>query len=431
MNFFYADSFNQLYYQLLESAYYRNIPLSESRVGNVKDLGKTVYQISNDTFRLCFLKERNFNPFFAFTEASWILEGLNSVEPLQYYIKTYDQFSDDGSTLNGAYGLRLKSYFHIDQIKEAIALLKRDAHSRRVVLTMYSPDDLQKDSKDIPCNTTVYLKIKNNKLDITILNRSNDLYLGVPYNVFVFFILQCYIARQLKCEIGIQTHYTDSLHLYERDFDKVKCILDSNSLQSISDIEQQLSFDNSQYASVKHTKIISRQFVDLEENAYKKIFLEYNLSVKEKESLIPTPENLLQYCVYNWINRKAKIKEGKRVKSNIEILDSLKYQSIDVMMNELKRISQENLSHIVQIKDLISRKIISESSLVKFDLDQQDKLIQICLLAIIKDSINAFNKLERESVMDNIRLICEKLVINVHDISYFENYTQEIRAIIK
>lgn len=431
MNFFCAESFNQLYYQMLEYGYYQNIPLSESRVGNVKDLGKTVYQISDDTFRLCFLKERNFNPFFAFTEASWILEGLNSVEPLQHYIKTYDQFSDDGSTLNGAYGYRLKSYFHIDQINKAIALLKKDAHSRRVVLTMYSPDDLQKNSKDIPCNTTIYLKIKNNKLDITILNRSNDLYLGVPYNVFVFYILQCYIANQLKCDLGVQTHYTDSLHLYERDFEKVKFILASNSLQTIAEIEKKFSFDNRQYASINHAKIISRQFDDLEDSVYKYMFIDYNLVIKENKSLTKNLDNLLQYCVYNWINIKLKIKEGKRVKSNIEILDSLKYQSVDVMIDELKRISQENLSNIVQIKDLISTKIISESSLVKFDLDQMDKLIQICLLAIVKDSINAFNKLERESVMKNIKIICEKAVINVHDISYFESNTQEIRAIIK
>ncbi|NCD07093.1 MAG: thymidylate synthase [Spirochaetia bacterium] len=430
MNFFYADSFNQLYYQLLESAYYQNISLSESRVGNVKDLGKTVYQISNDTFRLCFLQERNFNPFFAFTEASWILEGLNSVEPLQHYIKTYDQFSDDGSTLNGAYGYRLKSYFHINQIKEAIDLLKKDAHSRRVVLTMYSPDDLQKDSKDIPCNTTIYLKIKNNKLDMTILNRSNDLYLGVPYNVFVFFILQCYIASQLKCELGIQTHYTDSLHLYERDFDKVKCILDSNSLQSISGIEKQLSFDNSQYASINHTKIISRQFFDLADSAYKKIFLEYNLSAKEKEGLVQNPENLLQYCVYNWLNRKSKNKEGKRVKSNIEILDSLKYQSIDVMKSELQRISQENLTNIDKIKELICTKIISENSLMNFDLSKTDQIIPICILSIVKDTINAFNVIERELVMSNIKSICEEENINMNDITYFVGYTEELRAII-
>lgn len=430
MNFFYADSFNQLYYQLLESAFYQNIALSESRVGNVKDLGKTVYQISNDTFRLCFLQERNFNPFFAFTEASWILEGLNSVEPLQHYIQTYDQFSDDDSTLNGAYGYRLKYYFHIDQIKEAIDLLKKDAHSRRVVLTMYSPDDLQKDSKDIPCNTTVYLKIKNNKLDITILNRSNDLYLGVPYNVFVFFILQCYIANQLKCELGIQTHYTDSLHLYERDFDKVKCILDSNSLQSISSIEKQLSFDNSQYASINHTKIISREFFDLADSAYKKIFLEYNLSAKEKEGLFQNPENLLQYCVYNWVNRKSKTKEGKRVKSNIEILDSLKYQSIDVMKSELRRISQENLTNIDKIKELICTKIISENSLMNFDLSKTDQLIQICMLSIVKDTINAFNVSERELVMSKISSISKEENINMHDITYFAGYTEDLRVII-
>ena len=93
---------------------------------------------------------------------------------------------------------------------------------------MYSPDDLNKNSKDIPCNTTIYLKIKDNKLDITILNRSNDLYLGVPYNVFVFYLLQLYIAEKVNSDIGTQTHFTDSLHLYTKDLEKVEKIINSN-----------------------------------------------------------------------------------------------------------------------------------------------------------------------------------------------------------
>jgi len=58
MNCYSSESFNQLYFTLLENAFYSTKKLQDSRTGRVKDLGRTVYQIKNDSFRLCFLKER-------------------------------------------------------------------------------------------------------------------------------------------------------------------------------------------------------------------------------------------------------------------------------------------------------------------------------------------------------------------------------------
>ena len=98
MIFISENSFNVLYYNLLRIAYDKNIQDTDSRIGSVKDLGKVVYQIKNDVLRLCFLKERNINPFFVLTEFAWIIEGNNLVEPLQSFIKDYNKFSDDNKT---------------------------------------------------------------------------------------------------------------------------------------------------------------------------------------------------------------------------------------------------------------------------------------------------------------------------------------------
>ena len=68
--------------------------------------------------------------------------------------------------------------------------------------------------KDIPCNDIVMLKIREGKLITTIGNRSNDLHLGLPTNIFQFSFLTELIAGALGVELGTQTHNSQSLHVY-------------------------------------------------------------------------------------------------------------------------------------------------------------------------------------------------------------------------
>ena len=122
---FTGQNFTKLYYEMLEYVLSKNIPLLTSRIGNVKDIGSAYFEIYDDDLRLIYLNKRAINPFFALAEFSWIISGSNSLKTLQYFIRNYDQYSDDGNALNGAYGFRLKKYFGIDQVSKSIELLKK------------------------------------------------------------------------------------------------------------------------------------------------------------------------------------------------------------------------------------------------------------------------------------------------------------------
>jgi thymidylate synthase len=168
MKLFVGRDFSELYYEMLEVALSENVSLIDSRVGPVKDFGCAYYELHAEDSRLTYLIGRNLNPFFALAEFAWIINGSNALKPLQFFIKSYGQYSDDGETLNGAYGFRLRHYFGRDQIEATIQLLRNDSSSRRVVLTLWSATDLAANSKDLPCNTAIYLKIRNEALDITV-----------------------------------------------------------------------------------------------------------------------------------------------------------------------------------------------------------------------------------------------------------------------
>jgi thymidylate synthase len=57
--------------------------------------------------------------------------------------------------------------------------------------------------------------------------RSNDVWLGLPYDVFTATILHELMAGWLGADLGEYHHHVDSLHVYERDLDKAVTVLDT------------------------------------------------------------------------------------------------------------------------------------------------------------------------------------------------------------
>jgi hypothetical protein len=165
------------------------------------------------TERVLFDRQRAINPFLHFFEPFWILAGQNDVAFLTNIVKNFKEYSDDGHTFYGAYGHRMM--YPDDQIREAVNILKRDPDSRRVVLQIRRPDDMWYNGKDTPCNTAVACKIRDNKLNIHVFNRSNDYIWGMTgANMPQFSILQEYMAGKIGCGVGTYHQTTDSMHVY-------------------------------------------------------------------------------------------------------------------------------------------------------------------------------------------------------------------------
>ncbi len=161
-------------------------------------------------------------------------------------------------------------------------------------------------SLDIPCNTSIFLKIRNGKLDITVINRSNDLYLGIPYNVFVFNVLQQHIANRLDIEIGVQRHFTDCLHLYERDLIQVKEIIRSNSQLQVDKWREESSGTELIEGILESYNDISTLDINNISNPYcKKIFGNYLMYKKNNEKSYLTeniPKDIFGLSVSLWLN---------------------------------------------------------------------------------------------------------------------------------
>jgi len=163
------------------------------------------------------------NPAFALAEVVWIVCGRNDSAFLNYFNPNLPRLAGNGATYRGAYGHRLRKHFKIDQLERAYRVLSADCDSRQVVLQIWdSAEDMPREdgtaqAQDVPCNIAALLKLREGHLEWTQIMRSNDLVLGLPHNIVQFSSLQEVLAGWLGVEVGSYHHFTDSLHLYERD----------------------------------------------------------------------------------------------------------------------------------------------------------------------------------------------------------------------
>lgn len=182
--------------------------------------------LTNPRARIVQNTERNISKKFMIAEFIWIMSGQNSLDMISFYNKNYSQFSDDGKTLHGAYGPRLRNWNGFDQLTNCLERLENDKGSRQSVAVILDPGkDFTEKTKDIPCNDLLQFFIRDNKLHMSCYVRSNDINWGFPYDIFHWAMLQEMFASILDVELGEYHHFVGSFHIYDKDYKKMeKCL---------------------------------------------------------------------------------------------------------------------------------------------------------------------------------------------------------------
>lgn len=207
--------------------------------------GPVTVEFTNPRNRVLFSPTRDANHVFHVMESLWMLAGSNEIEFPVYFSSTYGQFSDDGKTMWDAYGHRWREFFGWDQLEAIVEELKANPTSRRCVLAMWNAevgddtefmfeaksgvryhDDLGvacNGGKAVPCNTHAYFAIRDGRLNLTVMNRSNDAIWGAfGANAVHFSYLLEYMALRTGVPMGSYYLFTNNLHCYTDKYDKEK-----------------------------------------------------------------------------------------------------------------------------------------------------------------------------------------------------------------
>lgn len=160
---------------------------------------------------------RKLNKRIAAVEALQLIGGVLHPELMVRASRNFAQFMD-GGTFHGGYGQRIRS-----QLPAVVKRLQADYQTRQAVMTIWDPLwDLFTDGvKDYPCTLSLQFLGRSDGLHMHVTMRSNDVWLGLPYDAFMFTQLQQVVAACLDVPAAGYHHHANSFHLYEDDVDKV------------------------------------------------------------------------------------------------------------------------------------------------------------------------------------------------------------------
>lgn len=181
---------------------------------------------------------RKLNPRIAAAEALQLIGGFTEPEWLCRIAPQFKQFREDikvGSTsspwFHGAYGMRVSTS---NQLEVAYRRLYNSPSTRQAVVTLWHPEsDAEDGHLDYPCTVALNFRLsgthyrQHDRLNMQVLMRSNDAWLGLPYDMFQFTQLQLTLCTVLGVQPGTYTHTAWSMHLYFTNLDQSYEVTDS------------------------------------------------------------------------------------------------------------------------------------------------------------------------------------------------------------
>lgn len=196
---------------------------ADSRDGSVAaEILNAVTVVTDPTRMIVNSPARKMPMRYAVGELLWYISANNKLKNIQMFSTAWDRMSDDGETVNSCYGHKIKAFYGFDQWDDVIKRLKADPNSRQAVIHIKNARPIEDPTKDTPCTLSLQFLLRDNKLHLTVTMRSNDIWTGLPYDMFSFCCLQVLMAMQLGVEVGTYTHQAASLHLYSRNIPQQK-----------------------------------------------------------------------------------------------------------------------------------------------------------------------------------------------------------------
>lgn len=155
------------------------------------------------------------------------LGGLSPVtlQEFEDEIKRCETFAQNFGDLGLVYGKQWRQWGtpheYIDQISDAINLLKTKPDDRGIIVTAWNPADV-KNVKLRWCHCLFQFVVIDNKLSCQLYQRSADLFLGVPFNIASYAMLTQMFAEQCGFELGDFVWTGGDVHIYKNHFDQVE-----------------------------------------------------------------------------------------------------------------------------------------------------------------------------------------------------------------
>ncbi len=152
-------------------------------------------------------------------ELLWFLRGDTNVAWLhEHGVRIWDEWADEHGELGPVYGRQWRAWGtadgrSIDQIAQAVALLRTNPQSRRIMVSAWNVGELER-MRLMPCHALFQFYVAAGRLSCQLYQRSADLFLGVPFNIASYALLTHLFAQQCDLTPGEFIWTGGDCHLY-------------------------------------------------------------------------------------------------------------------------------------------------------------------------------------------------------------------------
>ncbi|MCD9146538.1 thymidylate synthase [Pseudophaeobacter sp. MA21411-1] len=172
-------------------------------------------------------------------ELLWFLSGDTNIKYLKDYgVSIWDEWADEQGDLGPVYGHQWRRFpklelipgttgdepvyraGSVDQIADLVQMIKTSPDSRRLIVSAWNPGDVP-DMALPPCHTLWQVRILGGKLHLQLYQRSADMFLGVPFNIASYALLQLMLAHVTGYEPGDFIHTLGDAHIYSNHREQV------------------------------------------------------------------------------------------------------------------------------------------------------------------------------------------------------------------
>lgn len=177
------------------------------------------FEILNPIDNKINILERKWNENYAIKEWEWYMSGDPSAVEISSIARKWKSCMDSDGNVNSNYGYLWNKG---NQIQYVVDELTKNKESRRAVISLYDGKERHNYENDTPCTIAIKFYIHKEKLQMTVMMRSNDLWYGFCNDQYCFSNLQQMIAKLLSIEVGSYYHFANNMHIYNNFLNKIK-----------------------------------------------------------------------------------------------------------------------------------------------------------------------------------------------------------------
>ena len=218
----YMDAFRHVFYE-------GSVRTDRTGVGTIGTFGETIRYDLSQGFPLITEKRTWWKGVV--TELQWILKGDRTGQidfMLNRGVHIWDEWADENNQLGPVYGAQARRwegpFDQIDQLQRAITQIQLSPDSRRIIVSMWNPGELDQQALP-PCHLLYQFYVQDGKLSTMVYQRSADMFLGVPFDLASYALLTHMVAAVTGLGVGELVYHLGDSHIYLNHKDEAELLL--------------------------------------------------------------------------------------------------------------------------------------------------------------------------------------------------------------